>query len=214
MKAACRHQSCRSAFHGNSFIATRRPDGKHGLASTRSDHDQTDNKTNNIGYRPFGSGSPFRSTASHIVALTIGWPVQFLLVIGMFFVNVLGLIACFEHGFRLWVKLSLVYLLVVSLCTLPLAISWYFHDREAKRIVSWMQAEYTRTGGYPDDLSGYTFLRPEYKEHFSYSVYQYNDDGINSTVKSFEMRYTVISLSFACHRYNSQFPEDGWQLID
>lgn len=151
--------------------------------------------------------------ACHIADQTIGWGVAFLLAAVSLFVDLIVLAIGLYH-FRFGFVVGMSYLALVSVYILPLGLRWHFIDSEAKRIVSWAYSEKEKTGRFPNDLSGYSFLRPEYKGYIFYTAGHYTDEGIKSEAQSFELSYVIEPSTGTNHLYNSRYTQYGWQYQD
>ena len=155
----------------------------------------------------------WEASASHIADQTRGWPLQLLILMVSLFLDLLVLTVCFFR-FRLGVIVGFSYLVWVSVYIAPLGIRWHFIDGEAKHIVAWAYAEQMKAGSYPDDLSGYSFLRPEYKGYIFYTAGDYTGGGIKPKAQSFEVSYIVEPPDGTNHRYDSRYTQYGWQYQD
>jgi hypothetical protein len=134
-------------------------------------------------------------------------------VVVSLFVALLVWRVCFFR-FPLGVIVSVSYLILLSIYVAPLGIKWHFIDSEAKRIVAWAYAEHIKTGTYPNDLSGYSFIRPEYRNYIIYTAGDSTDGGVKTEARSFEVTYMVEPPESTNHRYDSRYTQYGWQYQD
>lgn len=167
-------------------------------------------KKTKIGIGFWGSLFFLEGVAFLIAYETIGATVSALLGVFSFLVNLVVLFIFFRW-FWPAALVGIAYLVLVYVCIVPLCVKWYYVDREAKRIVAWVYAEQARTGSYPDDLSGYSFLEPDYEEDISYTKFDYSmGTGPHSGSISFCVTYSVGSENTG-HNYDS---EHGWFYQD
>src|SRR5262245_20148068 len=98
---------------------------------------------------------------------TIGWlaPLVFTAVSVL---ACLIILVFWFRWFRIGVLLGCLYVGLVGIYGGHLGVRWYLVDSEAKRIVAWAHQKHEETGGYPDDLRGYRFLRPDCKDYIAY----------------------------------------------
>src|SRR5262245_44937103 len=134
---------------------------------------------------------------------TLGWTDSFLFLFGTGFLNVCPLAIC---QIRAWPGPILAVC-----CGLPLicyqamlGLKWVLVSSEARGAVEWVNSEEGRTGGLPDDLSGYVFRHPEYTDVVTYHKW------VESNQAKWEVVYTVGSKS----SYYSYTPEFGWFYHD
>lgn len=107
---------------------------------------------------------PLEIAASIVAWETIGEITSGLLIIACIGFNLLAFFFSFRY---FWPS-------IIAMLSFGLAIIWYqvtlvvrmhYVGAEAANIVHWAYSEKLKTGSFPPDLSGYVFLRPEYKKY-------------------------------------------------
>ena len=132
---------------------------------------------------------------------TLGWMESDFFVVVFVVTDPMLLAVQFYATYRRALAVGFVVLLLLCSFIAPLSIRWYFVDKEAKRIATWAESQKLETGRYPEDLSGYVFLHPRYKEYVDYFADEYVGFGVSYTVGTPNTN----------HHYD---PDGGWYYQD
>lgn len=147
--------------------------------------------------------------------------VSVLLVMPLVWANLVAVVLRFAkpYGYQVacWLCLALVAAMVIPYqCWL--GVRWLRLQSEANRIITYSYEYKLRFSGFPRDLRGYSFSRPELRHHFAYHgggaddkfTYPFQDDSNYDRSDKFSLRYFVGDRNTG-YWYSSR---TGWFVED